>query len=84
MGAGKWREEYCELLKDRKVAIIPDNDLAGQRHVEYIARKLIDVAVEVKIIDLPDLPDNGSIFMLLGQSVQMGSSMTLTLMLSVP
>lgn len=61
MGAGKWRDEYTESLKDRKVAIIPDNDLSGQRHAEHVARRLIDVAAEVKIINLPDLPDKGDV-----------------------
>jgi hypothetical protein len=29
-GAGKWREEFSEHLKDRHVVILPDNDEAGR------------------------------------------------------
>ncbi|MCP4708058.1 MAG: DUF927 domain-containing protein, partial [Planctomycetes bacterium] len=61
MGAGKWREEYTEILRDRRVVVLPDNDAAGEKHAVRIANALIDVAAEVKIISLPDLPDKGDI-----------------------
>ncbi|MCP4708831.1 MAG: DUF927 domain-containing protein, partial [Planctomycetes bacterium] len=61
MGAGKWREEYTEYFRDRKAVILPDNDAAGEKHAARIASALIDVAAEVKIINLPDLPDKGDI-----------------------
>ena len=39
-GAGKWRSEYSAVLADRCVVIIPDNDDAGRRHAEAVARSL--------------------------------------------
>ena len=42
-GAGKWRSEYNAVLADRHVVILADNDEAGRRHAEAIARSLQEV-----------------------------------------
>jgi hypothetical protein len=39
--------------------ILPDNDQSGQQHAEQIARSLIGVSREIKIIHLPGLPEKG-------------------------
>lgn len=59
MGAKKWRESFNEFLKNRRVAIVPDNDEAGRVHVEAMARSIGQVAQEVRIIELPGLLEKG-------------------------
>ena len=63
-GAGKWRAEYAQQLKDagvERVAILPDNDDAGQAHAESVARSCAGAGLEVRIVVLPDLPPKGDV-----------------------
>ena len=60
-GAGKWRHEFTETLKGAKVAIIPDNDAPGRDHAITVARALHGVAEDVRVIELPNLPDTGDV-----------------------
>jgi putative DNA primase/helicase len=53
MGAGKWRDEYSETLRGRKVWIIPDNDEPGRQHANQVAKSLSGVATEVRLVELP-------------------------------
>ena len=50
-GAGKWRPEYSEYFRGKKVAIIADADDAGRKHARLVARNLIAVADSVKVIE---------------------------------
>jgi hypothetical protein len=61
MGAGKWRAEYVKHLAGRKVVIIPDNDQAGRDHAQQVARSLSGEAAEVKVLELPGLPEKGDV-----------------------
>ncbi len=61
LGAGKWRDEYADLLRGRQAVILPDNDDAGRAHAEKIARSLFGLAAGVKILELPDLPPKGDL-----------------------
>lgn len=60
-GALKWRDEYTELLRGARVAILPDNDQPGRQHAEQVAYALFDVAAEIKVIHLPGLPEKGDV-----------------------
>jgi putative DNA primase/helicase len=60
-GAGKWRPEYSEALRDRRVVILPDNDEAGRKHADQVARALAGVAASVKVVELPGLPPKGDV-----------------------
>jgi hypothetical protein len=64
-GAGKWAKlddaAVRRALSGRKVAILPDNDDAGWQHAKAVAWRLKDVAAEVRIVELPDLPDKGDV-----------------------
>lgn len=51
-GAGKWKSEYSDTLKGRRVAIVPDADEPGRRHAEAVARSLNGTAADLKILDL--------------------------------
>jgi putative DNA primase/helicase len=65
MGAGKWRDHFCESLRGRECWIIPDNDQAGRDHAQQVARSLLGIAASVKIVDLiqltPDLKVKGDV-----------------------
>ncbi len=60
-GAGKWRKDYAEALRGRKVIILPDNDEPGRKHAEQVAKSLRRVARSVKVLELPGLPEKGDI-----------------------
>jgi putative DNA primase/helicase len=60
-GAGKWREEYNESLKGKRIVIIPDNDEVGEQHAKAVAHSLLSVAKAVKIVSLPNLPPKGDV-----------------------
>lgn len=61
MGAGKWRKEYVDSLRGRKVAILPDNDETGHQHGQKVARALASTAASVKLVELPGLPEKGDV-----------------------
>lgn len=61
MGAGKWRKSYSEQLRRAAVAIVSDNDKAGRQHAARVAMALHGIAVSVKVIELPGLPEKGDI-----------------------
>lgn len=60
-GAGKWRSEYTEVLKDRRVVLLPDNDPSGWDSCKNIASELLGIAAWIKIVELPGLPDKGDV-----------------------
>ena len=60
-GAGKWRPEYSELLRGRRVVVLPDNDEPGEKHAVAVAQSLAGIATEVRILRLPDLPRKGDV-----------------------
>ncbi len=61
MGAGKWRPEYSESLRGRRVIILPDNDNPGRQHAETVAKALSGIASSVAILELPDLAPKGDV-----------------------
>ncbi len=62
-GAGNWQttSQNAQCLYDRKIAILPDNDLPGRNHAEQVARTLYGKADKIKIIELQDLPESGDV-----------------------
>ncbi len=60
-GAAKWRDEYADDLGGADVRILPDNDPAGERHTQRVARGLYGKAESVRVVDLPDLPEKGDV-----------------------
>ena len=56
MGAGKWHlldESMDEVLRGRRVVIVPDNDAAGKAHAEQVVEALAEIAAEIRLISLP-------------------------------
>jgi hypothetical protein len=60
-GAGKWKDEYSDYLKDKNIILVPDNDEKGRNHMNDIALSLQGKAKSIKWIDLPGLPEKGDI-----------------------
>ena len=60
-GAGNWTAELSEHLRGARVVILPDNDNPGRNHGHDVAKKLVGIAAEVRIVDLPGLPHNGDV-----------------------
>ncbi len=57
-GAGKWKPEYNEPLRGRRLVVIADKDspekkYAGQRHARAVCTALTGIAAEVKYLELP-------------------------------
>ena len=48
-GAGKWREEYSEFLRDAIVIIVADRDKPGQAHARQVVASLKGIAAAVEI-----------------------------------
>ena len=61
LGAGKWRPEFVEILRGKRVVVLSDNDSAGVAHAARVAESLLGVAESVGIVDLPGLPLRGDI-----------------------
>ena len=61
-GAGKWRDEYSQYLSDANVVILPDNDEAGERHSEAVAKSLKDFAARVRVLRFPGLLPKGDAY----------------------
>ena len=61
-GAGKWRPELNRWFEGKqRVVILPDNDDAGRRHADKVARNLSGCVGEVKIVALPGLEEHGDV-----------------------
>jgi hypothetical protein len=50
-GAGKWRPEYAEALKDADAVVVVDADEAGRRHARDVVRSLGPVAGRVRLME---------------------------------
>jgi hypothetical protein len=61
MGSGKWRDEYGQFLKGKKVIIIPDNDKPGRDHAEDVRIKIKPFVDSVRLVELPGLPQKGDV-----------------------
>ncbi|MBV8092094.1 MAG: hypothetical protein JOY71_23215 [Acetobacteraceae bacterium] len=58
-GAGKFPDAFARYFRGRKVVVLPDNDLSGERHAYDVRDKLKGAAESVLVLRLPDLPVKG-------------------------
>jgi RecA-family ATPase len=58
-GAGKWRSEFADYFTGADVVVIPDNDDAGRKHANDVARSLTGKAQRVRVLTLPGLQAKG-------------------------
>jgi 5S rRNA maturation endonuclease (ribonuclease M5) len=50
-GAGKWRPEYAEFLREAVVIICADKDEPGQVHARQVRDSLVEVGATVEIVE---------------------------------
>lgn len=50
MGAGKWHDEYSQVLADGHAMVVGDRDPAGRAHAETVARSLRTVGCTVHVV----------------------------------
>jgi KaiC/GvpD/RAD55 family RecA-like ATPase len=60
-GAGNFKPEIAHWFAGRAVAILPDNDEPGRKHAKQVAAILQPVALSVKILEIPNLPEKGDV-----------------------
>ena len=58
-----WRDEFAtgDYFYRRKVCILPDNDATGRRLASKVAKALQGNAEEIRIVELPGLPEKGDV-----------------------
>jgi putative DNA primase/helicase len=65
MGAGKWRQEYTDWLKqhlpDRKFVILPDNDQPGIEHADAVCESLKRAGLDCRIVGVPHAGPKGDV-----------------------
>jgi len=84
MGAGKWRTDYTEILRNKDVIIIPDNDAAGANHADIVSKALLGVAKSVRIAQLTGVANKGDVsdFLASASSIDEARQMILSLELA--
>ncbi len=60
-GAGHWRPEHSDLLVDKQVWVLPDNDGKGHRHAHDVCQSLLGKASSIKLVTLPGLAEKGDV-----------------------
>ena len=56
-GGGKWKAEYVQFFRNKKVLIVGDADETGRKHARQVAGSLVPVADAVKLIELSGAKD---------------------------
>ena len=56
-GAGKWLDEYSEVLRGKRVAGIADADEPGRKHAQAVAASLYRKVKSLKVVELPGSKD---------------------------
>jgi hypothetical protein len=60
-GLSKWRNEYNESLCNKTVIILLGNDKTGSKNAEKVANSLYAIVKKIKIVNLPNLTENGDV-----------------------
>lgn len=50
-GAGKWRDEFGEFLREAHVVVIADKDAPGQKHARQVVASLEGIAGHIRIVE---------------------------------
>jgi len=72
MGAGKWKPEHAEFLRNADVVILPDNDEAGLSHADVVGQSLQGIDVPPARPSLADETNRGR-FAAVGAPVVIGA-----------
>jgi hypothetical protein len=57
----KWLECYNPYFAGKQVFILPDNDENGRVYAQHVAASVSRFAYNVRIVDLPELPEKGDV-----------------------
>lgn len=60
-GSGKFGLEHARWFADKVCILLPDNDAAGRDHARKTATLLSGIAREIRILELPGLPEKGDV-----------------------
>jgi len=60
-GAHRWSDAYAPEFRDAHVAILSDNDDAGRARTAKLVSSLTGIAADLRVIDLPGLPEKGDV-----------------------
>ena len=52
MGAGKWRDEYADALRDARVVVIADRDEPGRKHAAAVLESLSGKAASLAVVEV--------------------------------
>ena len=56
-GAGNWLQSYSQVLANKEIVIIPDNDPPGREHGRKVANSVAPFAKSVTVFELPEGKD---------------------------
>jgi Protein of unknown function (DUF3631) len=54
-------KDYAELFRGADVVLMPDNDDDGYAHIDMVGAALSGIAKRIRVLRLPDLPDQGDV-----------------------
>jgi hypothetical protein len=57
----KGAKDYAELFRDADAVLMPDNDDDGYAHIDMVGAALSGIAKRIRVLRLPDLPDQGDV-----------------------
>lgn len=60
-GSSSWRKEYAESLRGKRIAILPDHDVAGFKYAAAVLDSLRGVAEWAAVVRLPILRKGGDV-----------------------
>lgn len=60
-GAGKWTAALNHWFEWKSVYVLADNDKPGRDHAHDVARNLHGVASDVRVVNLPGVPEKGDV-----------------------
>jgi hypothetical protein len=60
-GAGKWQDDFSVYFAGKQLLILPDNDEPGRKHAETVAMSAYRYAKQIKVLNLPGLPEKGDV-----------------------
>lgn len=60
-GVDGWDDSFADYFAGHPIATFPDNDDAGRKRAQRVARAAYGKATAVKIVELPGLPEKGDV-----------------------
>ena len=55
--ASSWKYWLAQHLKGKRVVVMPDEDEAGQRYLADVARSLVDLGIEHRVVTFDGVND---------------------------